>query len=513
LLPGQGAEEQAKQILLRLLLTTVTGALLVVVAAAMLRSLLLGHEPAALGLALLVIGLGAAIGLLLTLKTLSMPWLRSVEIAVFGMAGAYLTIQCYRSLLALMTRGDPGLMLSGWNWSLMLFLLLIITYGITIPNTWQRAVLVVLPLSLVPLVMGWVLWSRYPEVSDLVRQVDDPGWWVNGMVVLSLGTVLAVFSAYVADRFFHAAFEARLSTMYDLEEKIGRGGMGEVWRARHQTLARPAAVKLIREEMVAGDDKASAGRVLQRFKREARATAALRSPHTVEIYDFGVAKDGTFFYAMEYLDGLDLESMVERFGPLPSERVVYLLRQACDSLADAHQNLLTHRDVKPANIYTCHLGVSYDYVKLLDFGLVSSTVAEDVSLQLTAEDTTSGTPAYMAPEMAVGKNDVDGRADLYALGCVGYWLLTGKQVFEGDTPVAVLVEHVKTAPVPPSQRTEMGVPEDLERVILKCLEKDPADRYQSAEELSAALAACRLPGCWDSARAKEWWGLHLPRAA
>jgi len=512
-LPGQGAEEQAKQILLRLLLTTVTGAMLVVAAAALLRSLVLGHGPAALGLALLVIGLGAAIGLLVTLKTMPLAWLRTVEIAVFGMVGTYLAIQCYHSLLVLMARGNPGLMLAGWNWTLMLFLLLIITYGITIPNTWQRAVLVVLPLSLVPLVMGWVFWSRYPEIGDMLRRVDDPGWWINSSVVLSMGAVLAVFSAFVADRFFHTAFDARLSTMYDLEERIGRGGMGEVWRARHQTLARPAAVKLIREEMIASDDKASAGRVLQRFKREAKATAALRSPHTVEIYDFGVAKDGTFFYAMEYLDGLDLESLVSRFGPLPPERVVYLLRQACNSLADAHQNLLTHRDVKPANIYACQLGVSYDYVKLLDFGLVSSTVTEDVSLQLTAEDTTSGTPAYMAPEMAVGKDDVDGRADLYALGCVGYWLLTGKQVFEGHTPVAVLVEHVKTAPVPPSQRTEIEVPADLESVILRCLEKDPASRYQSAEELSAALAACQLPGCWDSARAKKWWELHVPRAA
>jgi len=491
----------------------VTGAMLVVAATALLRSLALAQGSTALGLALLVIGLGAAISLLVTLKTLSLPWLRVIEMAVFGMAGAYLVAQSYRSLLSLLASGDPGLMLSGWNWTLMLFLLLTVAYGITIPNTWQRAVLVVLPLSLAPLVTGWVLWTRHPELGDLVRQIDNTGRWINGTVVLGAGAVLAVFAAYVVDRYFRTAFEARLSTMYDLEEKIGHGGMGEVWRARHQTLARPAAVKLIREEMIASGDKASAGRMLQRFKREAKATAALRSPHTVEIYDFGVAKDGTFFYAMEYLDGLDLETLVERFGPLPAERVVYLLRQACDSLADAHQSLLTHRDVKPANIYACQLGVSYDYVKLLDFGLVSSTSPEDVSLQLTADGTTSGTPAYMAPEMAVGKDEVDGRADLYALGCVGYWLLTAKQVFEGETPVAVLVEHVKTTPVPPSQRTEVEVPEDLERVILKCLEKDPDDRYQSAEELSAALAACELPGCWDSARAKEWWDLHLPRAA
>ncbi len=499
--------------MLRLLLSMVTGAMLVAAAAALLRSLALDQGSTALGLALLAIGMGAAISLLAALKSLSLSQLRVIEVAVFAMAGTYLAVHGYHSLLALLVRGDPGLMLSGWNWNLMLFLLLTVTYGITIPSTWQRALLMVLPLSLAPLLTGWVLRARHPELGDLVRQLDDPGWWINGTVVLSVGAVLAVFSAYVVDRFFHTAFEARLATMYDLEEKIGHGGMGEVWRARHQTLARPAAVKLIREEMIATGDKASASRILQRFKREAKATAALRSPHTVEIYDFGVARDGTFFYAMEYLDGLDLETMVERFGPLPAERVVYLLRQACDSLADAHLSQLTHRDVKPANIYACHLGISYDYVKLLDFGLVSSTAAEDASLQLTADDTTSGTPAYMAPEMAVGKDEVDGRADLYALGCVGYWLLTGKQVFEGDTPVAVLVEHVKTPPVPPSQRTEIEVPADLERVILKCLEKDPANRYQGAEELSAALAACQMPGCWDSARAKDWWNLHLPRAA
>jgi serine/threonine-protein kinase len=317
----------------------------------------------------------------------------------------------------------------------------------------------------------------------------------------------------MVDRYFHTAFEARLSTMYDLEEKIGQGGMGEVWRARHQTLARPAAVKLIREEMIPDGDHESTERLLQRFKREAKATAGLRSPHTVEIYDFGIAKDGTFFYAMEYLDGLDLETLVERYGPQPAERAIYLIRQACDSLADAHQNLLTHRDVKPANIYACKMGVSYDYVKLLDFGLVASTAREDISVQLTAEDQTSGTPAYMAPEMALGKDEVDGRADIYALGCVGYWLLTGKQVFEGDTPVAVLVEHVKTAPVPPSQRSEIDVPADLEKVILKCLEKDPADRYQTAEELAIALDACSLAGSWDNARARNWWTQHVPRAA
>jgi hypothetical protein len=499
--------------LLRMLLSMVTGGMLVVTAAALLRALAITQDNSALGLTLLLLGLGAAIGLLAAFKDLSMAQLRGIEIAVFGMSATYLAVQCYLSIAALAAEGDAGLMLSRWNWTLLLFLLLTVTYGITIPNDWRRGLVVVLVLALSPLVMAWLLWTRHPEVAIVARRYEEPGLWINGAIGLGVGAMLAVFATYVVDRYFHTAFEARLSTMYDLEEKIGYGGMGEVWRAQHQTLARPAAVKLIREDMIPDGDHESADRILQRFKREAKATAALRSPHTVEIYDFGIAKDGTFFYAMEYLDGLDLETIVERFGPQPAERVVYLLRQACDSLAEAHENLLTHRDVKPANIYACKMGVAYDFVKLLDFGLVSSTAREDMSVQLTAEDATSGTPAYMSPEMALGKQDVDGRSDIYALGCVGYWLLTGKQVFEGETPVAVLVEHVKTTPVPPSQRTEMEVPADLERVILKCLEKDPADRYQTAEELTRAFDACVLPRCWDNARAREWWTLHVPRAA
>lgn len=490
-----------------------TVAMLVVAAVSLVRGLAFPSGSSPLALTILLLGLGGAVAILFGFKKFTLARLRLVEVAAFAMVAAYLAVQGYGSLTTAIAQGNGGLALSQWNWMVSLFVLLTITYGIAIPNSRPRAIAMVVALSLTPLIVGAAAWLRSPRTGELMAASRDPLGWVNALLMLLVGAALAIFSAYVVERYFKVAFEARLSTMYDLEEKVGSGGMGEVWRANHKTLARPAAVKLIREDMIVDGDNEAARLMLRRFEREAKATAALRSPHTVEIYDFGVAKDGTFFYAMEYLEGLDLETLVERFGPVSGERAVYLLRQACESLADAHQNGLTHRDIKPANIRACRLGVAYDFVKVLDFGLVMSTPLEDLSEQLTADGTTSGTPAYMAPEMALGKGDVDGRADIYALGCVGYWLLTGEQVFEGDTPVAVLVEHVKTAPVPPSQRCEIDIPADLEAVILRCLEKEPEDRYQTAEELAAALAACTTARAWDNQRAMEWWDLHMPRAA
>ena len=279
-------------------------------------------------------------------------------------------------------------------------------------------------------------------------------------------------------------------------------------------MARPAAIKLIRPEMLGAEGDGKTERMLKRFEREAQATAGLRSPHTVELYDFGVSDDGIFYYAMEYLDGLDLETFVERFGPLPAARVRHVLLQVCESLADAHHQGLTHRDIKPANLVLCRLGLVCDFVKVLDFGLVKQESDTGIdATRLTVEGATTGTPAYMAPEMVVGDATVDGRANLYALGCVGYWLLTGKPVFEGDNPVAVLVEHAKTPPVPPSQVSEMPIPPQLESVILQCLQKEPSDRFQTAAELSAALTDCHISSGWDRNKAAEWWALHMPPPA
>ena len=294
---------------------------------------------------------------------------------------------------------------------------------------------------------------------------------------------------------------------YRLTELLGRGGMGDVWVAEHQMLARPAAIKLIRPEAL-GSHEAGTRVVEERFKREARATAALRSTHTVNLYDFGVTDDGAFYYVMEMLDGLDLATLVERFGPLPAGRVVHLLRGVCHSLGEAHGQGLIHRDVKPANVFTCRLGPDLDFAKVLDFGLVKSTGEEaGAATALTQEGSVAGTPAFMAPEMALGDGRVDGRADIYAVGCVGYWLLTGQPVFAAETPVSTLLKHVQEEPIPPSRRTEMEIAEDLDAVILACLAKDPADRPQTAEELDARLATCSVEA-WTKDMAEEWWKLH-----
>jgi serine/threonine-protein kinase len=250
--------------------------------------------------------------------------------------------------------------------------------------------------------------------------------------------------------------------------------------------------------------------MMARFEREAQATSALRSPHTVELYDFGVTDEGTFYYAMELLDGFDLDSLVKRFGPQQPERVVSILKQVCRSLADAHGLGLIHRDIKPANIYVSRLGNEYDYVKVLDFGLVKAqqeTMFGDA--QLSHAGAAVGTPAFMAPEAALSK-EVDPAADIYSLGCVAYWLLTGQAVFSGDTPVEVILAHVQSDPTAPSLSTEIEVPEDLERIVLKCLKKQPDERPESAEALYRDLDRCELQRPWTEQAARQWWDTNAP---
>jgi serine/threonine-protein kinase len=320
---------------------------------------------------------------------------------------------------------------------------------------------------------------------------------------------LAVIPSHIVMRLGRQVRRARELGSYQLRELIGRGGMGEVWRAEHQLLARPAAIKLIRQEMLGFHDVESEQLTLRRFRREAEAAASLQSPHTIQLYDFGITPDRTFYFVMELLQGIDLETLVRRFGPQSPARTVYLLRQACASLAEAHANGMVHRDIKPANLYLCRMGLEYDFVKVLDFGLVK----RDPHLgreetQLTAPNTTTGTPAYIAPETVSGAT-VDRRADLYALGCVGYWLVTGKLVFEADNAMRMLIHHLQTAPVPPSRRSSQSVPAPLEAVILTCLEKDPANRPATAEELSSRLAACEVAEPWTPERAREWWTMNM----
>ncbi len=323
---------------------------------------------------------------------------------------------------------------------------------------------------------------------------------------------IAIIIAGIVYRFGHRLRKAREIGSYHLVKPLGQGGMGEVWLAQHRMLARPAAIKLIRPEAL-GNDDATRLTVLRRFEREARATAALGSFNTIQLYDFGITEDGSFYYVMELLNGMNLDGFVRKFGPVIPERAVHLLRQVCRSLGEAHESGMVHRDVKPANIYVCRVGPDCDVVKVLDFGLVKSfNVDEPGATELTAEGIATGTPAFMAPEMATGKREIDGRADIYGVGCVAYWLLTGQRVFEADGSLATVLAHVQEQPVPPSQRTELEIPEPLEQLVLSCLEKDPAARPQSAAELDEQLLACGLDSKWGAKRAKDWWTLHMPES-
>jgi serine/threonine-protein kinase len=264
--------------------------------------------------------------------------------------------------------------------------------------------------------------------------------------------------------------------------------------------------------MLGARNDAEAKLVLQRFEREAQATAALSSPHTISLFDFGVTNEGLFYYVMELLDGRDLESLVREFGPVPPDRAMYLLRQVCHSLADAHARGLVHRDIKPANIYVCRMGLEYDFIKVLDFGLVKLSERGAVHAQtlLTVDHRTTGTPAYMAPEIILGDADVDSRADVYALGCVAYFLVTGQLVFDADTSMKMLMQHVHERPVRPSRRTELPIPRELDDLILACLEKDPNRRPQSAEELFNMAQGCRSCDTWSRDSARQWWHTHMP---
>jgi eukaryotic-like serine/threonine-protein kinase len=361
--------------------------------------------------------------------------------------------------------------------------------------------------SAVPLVVGFAI-----VTADAPVAITPLRFFVQ--VVLPY--LLVVLVAYVGARVVHCLGtqlkRARELGSYRLIERLGQGGMGEVWRAQHRFLVRPAAVKLMRLE-VSGNAGAGPGSEFHaRFEREAQATSSLRSPHTIELYDFGVTDAGTFYYVMELLDGFDLQVLVERFGPTPPERAVHLLKQVCHSLGEAHHQKLIHRDIKPANVYVCRYGRDADFVKVLDFGLVKPQSDRGATqTDITAAHAARGTPAFMSPEQVVGNRPVDGRSDIYAVGCLGYWLVTGELVFTGRTVMETILKHVQTKPEPPSGRTESDIPESFDELILACLEKDPDNRPPTADAVAERLSAIETRAKWSREHAHQWWDLHHPR--
>jgi RIO-like serine/threonine protein kinase len=318
-----------------------------------------------------------------------------------------------------------------------------------------------------------------------------------GLTTIGLGG-LAVYASRLELRARRSALEAKRLGQYALGEELGAGGMGVVYRAHHDMLHRPTAVKLLHVDKT--DEQAIA-----RFEREVQLTSQLTHPNTIAIYDYGRTPEGVFYYAMEYLDGISLHDLVDRFGPLPESRVNHILRQLCGSLSEAHSLGLIHRDIKPANIMLTKCGGMCDFVKLLDFGLVKS---QNTDRNVTLAGSLTGTPLYMSPE-AIQQEDLDARSDLYAVGAVGYFLLTGTPVFDGKSIVDLCKQHLQTTPQRPSERLGKPIDEQLQTIILRCLAKRPDDRPASAELCEGELLGCQSASRWTQVQAKAWWEEHL----
>jgi tRNA A-37 threonylcarbamoyl transferase component Bud32 len=423
-------------------------------------------------------------------QQLSLRQLRLAELAIFAWTALFfLRVQHFSSLYCATQHGfipNPAGM-----WFMLLF-----TYAIFIPNTWRRAAVVVGVMAAAPVVWSLFDMTWFDAIAKCRDTYDE---FPTLVLLMATGFGASVFGTQMIGNLRREAYEAKQLGQYRLKQLIGAGGMGEVYLAEHQLLKRPCALKVIRP------GKADDPKVLARFEREVRATAALSHWNTVEIYDYGRTDDGTFYYVMEYLPGKSLSELVEDYGPLPAGRVIYLLRQTCEALHEAHSAGLIHRDIKPGNIFAAQRGGIYDVAKLLDFGLAKPRHNfNGHNIQLTHDGAITGSPLYMSPEQSLGENEPDARGDIYSLGAVGYFLLTGHPPFEADTAMKVLMAHAREEPSPLS-RWRHDIPPDLERVILRCLAKRPEDRFQDVLALNRALLECEAAGDWSAERAEKWW--------
>ncbi|HUG89320.1 MAG TPA: serine/threonine-protein kinase [Planctomycetaceae bacterium] len=440
--------------------------------------------------------LGGIAALLFVRSCLSLRALRVVEIATFGLPAAFLVWLQYaqvchavHSAANMEAAAQVFLMLTVTPW-----ILLITIYGLYVPNTWTRAAVVVVSMAVLPLAGTLAAAGRDPAIH---AALVDEGGAAGAVLWIAIGSVTAIYGSHRFGRLRKDAFDAQHLGVYTLGQRLGSGGMGEVFLAEHHLLKRRAAIKLIRPER-AGDPRAVA-----RFESEVQAAARLTHPNTIEIYDYGRTDDGTFYYVMEFLPGMNLQEIVERYGPLPPGRAVHFLRQVCSALEEAHSRGLVHRDVKPGNIFAAERGGIYDFAKLLDFGLVKSSASAGSDVRVTIEGAIVGSPLFAAPEATV-EHTFDDRSDIYSLGATAFYLLTGRPVFEGTHPLKVLFAHANQEPPRPSD-LRPDVPADLEAVVMRCLAKRPEDRFAGVSELDAALAACESAGAWTRSDAARWW--------
>ena len=425
---------------------------------------------------------------------LSLTKLRMAELLAFGVPAAFFTILgVERSLASVrLPEGEAFIPPFFLPWIITIFI-----YALFIPNTWQRALGVLSALGIVPIAQIIFLKNFDVSFAALSRQPQYEGMLADVSVFIAISVLCATVGVHTINSLRRAAFAARQLGQYRLKEQIGSGGMGEVYLAEHQLMKRPCAVKVIRPEK-AGDPK-----VLARFEREVRTTAKLSHWNSIDIFDFGRTSDGTFYYVMEFLPGHNVGELVDMCGAVPAGRLVYLMNQVCAALAEAHGIGLVHRDIKPANIFCAYRGGEYDVAKLLDFGLAKPAFNME-SVTLTQEGAITGSPMFMSPEQATGESEPDGRSDIYSLGAVMYYALTGKPPFEYDNAVKVMVAHASETPVAVRDLSP-EVSHELEEIVLRCLEKDPEDRFQHVTALRHALEEVAMEDPWSSEMASQWW--------
>jgi serine/threonine-protein kinase len=459
-----------------------------------LAASVLAHDAPLVGVRILILlAVAGAFAALRSDKPFSLVQLRWFEMAVFGAVVGQLTLMMWTRMESFAEAGDFASVAAARHVYLAGWALLVLTYAVLMPNTWQRAAVILIPTGILPMLL--VAWMRIRNPAiDAALDADRMGMLFPAPLVAAF---IAVFGSYTIHRARHEAFNARQLGQYVLKGQLGVGGMGEVHRAEHQLLKRPCAVKLIKPE------KATNEATLASFEREVQATARLTHWNTVEVYDYGRTDDGTFYYVMEYLPGMSLEELVRCYGPIPPERAVHFLQQACAALCEAHSKGLIHRDIKPANLFAAERGGVYDVTKLLDFGLVREQVAGSGPRNLGPKRF-SGSPQYMCPEQATAYDRLDARSDIYSLGAVAYFLLTGRPPFMSDSLQEAIAAHAHE-PLKPLGEVNPAVPEDLELVVIRCLAKRPANRFQDVASLQCALAACRCAGEWTDERAAAWW--------
>lgn len=431
--------------------------------------------------------------------------LRLVEMSVLGICWIAISSTqfdsfCHWDDLAFYLQGERGasgqvLVANLW---IVPWFAVIAGYPVIVPNTVRRTFVLAGVMAILP----FLVTAAAVLVSDLLSWGNTWMIFVQYAIWFPLAVGIASYGARQAGLLRAQAHAAKRFGQYRLTRKLGGGGMGEVYLAEHLLLRRPSVVKIIRP------DRASDRSLLKRFEREVQILATLTHWNTVEVFDYGHTADGTFYYVMEYLPGLNLDELVQRYGPLPPGRVVHLLRQLCAALHEAHTSGLIHRDIKPGNVMVCRRGCVPDVVKLLDFGLVHSAPLNNDSgdaAKLTREGVVLGTPAYMSPEQAAGK-PLDSRSDIYAFGATAFFLLTSKPVFQGGA-MEVIAAHLMT-PAPCPTEINAAVPPDVAGIVRRCLAKKPEERFSTIAELDAALAGCPCAADWDDRRAAEWWEAH-----